>query len=96
MLQVFLETVTRVIVSTTKDSCLSSWNGKILLHMDPQLKLIAKQLYEALKTSDNKASVGPENVKNRPNNEGKTTYCPCSGFAILEKIHLILLNIKDR
>ena len=58
MLQDFLETVTRVIVSTTKDSCISSWNGKILLHMDPQLKLIAKQLYEALKTSDNKASVG--------------------------------------
>ena len=64
--------------------------------MDPQLKLIAKQLYEALKTSDNKASVGPENVKNLPNNEGKTTDCPCSGFAILEKESFDLFKIKDR
>ena len=39
----------RVTVSNTKDSSLGFWNGKILLHTSPQLKLIVGQLHEALK-----------------------------------------------
>ena len=58
MLQDCLETIARVTVSNTKDSSLGSWNGKILLHLDRQLKLIVKQLYETLKGTDNNALVG--------------------------------------
>ena len=45
-------------MSNTKDSSLGFWNGKILLHLDRQLKLIVKQLYETLKWTDNNDLVG--------------------------------------
>ena len=74
-------------MTTTKGSCIVSWNGKILLHLDRQLKLIVKQLYETLKWTDNNALVGTgECQETFLTMEKKTTDCSCSVFARFEKV----------
>ena len=76
--------------ATTKGSCIGSWNGRILLHLDPQdpqLKLIVKWLYEALKKTDNNATVGTgECQETLLTMKKKTTDCFCSVFARFEKV----------
>ena len=74
-------------VTTTKGSCIGSWNGRVLLHLDPQLKLIVKQLYETLKVTHNNALVGTGECQETFLTMKKiTTDCSCSVFARFEKV----------
>ena len=83
------------VVTTTKGSCIVSWNGKILLHLDRQLKLIVKQLYETLKGTDNNALVGTGECQEtfltmKKKNYGLLLFYVCQVW----KSHLIFLKHK--